>query len=175
MNGPPTGFAGWISRMQMASYTAFTGDIRSTIVVLVLIAIDARLLLAHATELLYSRTTEPMAASAAVSVFLAHNTAAEQMRQAGLYLAGIIAASVFGIRVANVFDQKHVRETSREAYEGLAQVEKAKAAATAAPDPVQELRQVPTGINLDALAFSAEAEEQWQPGSGRQHATEGLG
>lgn len=137
MNGQPSGFAGWINRMQMASFSAFAGELRTTIVLLALTAVDLWLLTSHATEILYSRAVEPLAASASVSVFLAHNTAAEQMRQIGLYLAGVIVAAVLGKSVTSLFGQKAVRTTSREYMEAKAKGEALATAEHAALPPVR--------------------------------------
>lgn len=159
MNGQPTGFAGWINRMQMASFSAFTGELRTTLVLLVLTGVDVWLLTQRATEILYSRALEPLTASASVSVFLAHNTAAEQMRQVGLYLAVVIIGAVLGKSVTSLLGQKNVRETSREYVEAKAKGEAAGTPAVAVSAKDQAKVEVTAPVNGVVTAGSRDERE----------------
>lgn len=121
MNGrnsaPHTGFVKFINQMQMASFGTFNSQVLWFLGSIALTVIDGFLLTRHATEIDVIQVLDPLKASAAVSVFLAHNTAAEQSRQVGLYLAIVLIGGWTGKSVAGFFSGKNVRETSQEYIE----------------------------------------------------------
>lgn len=117
MNGQQTGFVRFINQLQMASFGTFNSQILWFFGSVALTVIDGYLLTRHATEIHVQDVLDPLKASAAVSVFMAHNTAAEQTRQVGLYLAIVLIGGWTGKSVAGFFSGKNVRETSREYVE----------------------------------------------------------
>lgn len=149
-------FSRFINQTQMASFGSFAGEVRWAIVSLALLAVAVWLLTRRATEIPYDKIMVTVAAevpvdttrgnrfrsgrssmraaersmmvSSAVSVFLAHNTAAEAMRQVGLYLAIVLVSALTGKSFASFWSQKNVRETAQEYGSVLEAKERGRAA-----------------------------------------------
>jgi hypothetical protein len=107
MNGQPAGFVKFINQLQMASFGSFIGEVRWTLISVLIGGVDAWLL-----------TRE-----------------SEAMRATGLAVLGILVGSLVTKTVASVVSNKNVRDSSREAFEGRALVaeatERGKAAGNA--------------------------------------------
>jgi hypothetical protein len=157
-----TGFTKFVNQTQMASLGTLISQVLWCFGSIVLTVADAWLLTRKATEILYSRAVDPLAASASVSVFLAHNTAAEMMRQVGLYLAGLLIFGWTGKSVAGFFSNKNVRETSREYVEAKARGEAQTAEHRTLP-AVQAHTVQKVEVRTER-AEPAEPEHQWADG-----------
>lgn len=142
MQQAQSGFIRFINQTQMASFGSFAGEVRWAIVSFMLLVVSVWLLTRRASEIPYDKIMVTVAAetpidtaksrgyrsgrssmraaersmmvSSAVSVFLAHNTAAEAMRQVGLYLAIVLVSALTGKSFASFWSQKNVRETAAE-------------------------------------------------------------
>ena len=126
MNGQ-SGFIGFINKTEMVSLSSLGRLVVLIIGSLVFTGVAAWLLTRRATPIAFSMVHSPEEASMAATVFLSQHTAAEAMRQVGLYLAGLLLTVWTGGTIAGIFQNKVVRETSREALEGQAKIAEAEA------------------------------------------------
>jgi hypothetical protein len=141
MNGEQTGFVRFINQIQMASFGTFNSQVLWFFGSLVLTLADAYLLTRQAEAIPWNLAGDSLKVANGVAIFTAHNTGAEQMRQVGVYLAGILIFGWTGKSVAGFFSGKNVRETAAE-YAPVAEA-KARGKAAGALD-AERIRQVVT-------------------------------
>lgn len=134
-----TGFVGFINNIQMTAFAGFNGQTLWFFGSIVLTLVDAYLLTRRAIEVRLSdilatdikaegMQVYQMKLNAVVSIFSAHNSAAEQMRQVGLWLAGFLLTGWTGKSITNAASNKFIRESALE----YAPVAEAKARGKAA-------------------------------------------
>lgn len=150
-----TGFVGFVNNIQMTAFAGFNGQVLWFFGSIVLTLVDAYLLTRQADQI---RLTDILATdiktegmmvyqmklNAIVSIFSAHNTAAEQMRQAGLWLAGFLLGGWTGKSVSNAWSNKVIRESAQE----YAPVAEAKARGKAAGQLVVQPQNDPSGQQM---------------------------
>lgn len=109
-----TGFIGFINNIQMTAFAGFNGQVLWFFGSIILTIVDGYLLTRQASEVPLVQYANQQSFSAAVAIFVAHNQAAEQMRQVGLWLAGYLLLGWTGKSVSNAWSNKVVRESAME-------------------------------------------------------------
>ena len=116
----PNGFIGFINKLQMTAFGGFVGQVLWFFGSIVLTLVDAYLLTRRADPIPLAEYAVAERFAQAVSIFTAHNAAAEQMRQVGVWLAGILVGGWLGKSINNTVGNKIVRESATE-YAPVAQ------------------------------------------------------
>lgn len=114
MNGNQTGFVRFINQLQMAAFGTFNSQVVWFFGSLVLTLVDAWLLTRRAQPIPMSVIGNALQTANAVAIFTAHNAGAEQMRQVGVWLAGIMVTGWTGKSITGFYSGKNVRETAAE-------------------------------------------------------------
>lgn len=109
-----TGVIGFVNKIQMTSLAGLNGQILWFFLCVLLGFTDAWLLTRQAAEIPLAKYATQQQASWAVAIFTAHNSAAEQMRQVGVWICGILVSGVLGKSINNTFGNKIQRESAIE-------------------------------------------------------------
>jgi len=109
-----TGFVGFINKIQMTSLASLNGQVLWFFLCILLGIVDAWLLTSHADAIPLEKYATQQQASWAIAIYTAHNSAAEQMRQVGIWVCGILVSGVLGKSINNNFGNKIQRESAIE-------------------------------------------------------------